>query len=94
MGVPVRVDPADLVAMSHELARVRAQLLGARRSLLGPVGDAAGIGATDHGIHPFVDRCQRGLVEVAADLDFVVRALVAAAATWQQTERSISGACR
>jgi hypothetical protein len=93
MGAPIRVDPAELEAVSQLLAGVRTQLLGARRTLLGPTSDTVGVEPVDRAVHGLIDRCQRGLVEVASDLQFLAAALAAAADRWRETDRAVGGAC-
>jgi hypothetical protein len=90
----VFVKPDELDEAARALARVRANLLEARGRLLGPTSDLLPVAHTDTAVQDFVDRCQRGLIGVAEDLDFTSRALVAAAATWRETERSVGKVCR
>jgi hypothetical protein len=90
----VLVDPDELTAIAREIAALRANLLEGRTAFVSPGGAYLGVEAVDRPVDDVLHRSQRGLVEVAADLDFVARSLDTAAATWRQTEHAVAGGCR
>jgi hypothetical protein len=94
MGVPIEVEPEQLDEMSGQMARVRLHLLGARESLVGLGGRTVEVQMVDQGTDTLVNRCQRGLIEVAADLQYVALALTNAAEEWRRTDGAVAGACR
>jgi hypothetical protein len=87
----VTVDPAALDELSRRLVGVRLQLLGARRSMSGPGLFAQPV---DQAADDLANRCQRGLIDVAAEVQFVALGLANAADVWRRTESAVGGACR
>ena len=87
----VTVDPAALDELSRRLVGVRGRLLGARESLTAP---SLFVQPVDQAAEDLAHRCQRGLVDVAAEVELVALGLANAAEVWRRTESAITGACR
>ncbi|MCW2569682.1 MAG: hypothetical protein JWN54_3779 [Mycobacterium sp.] len=87
----VTVDPAALDELSRHLVGVRGRLLGARESLTGP---GLFVQPVDQAADELADRCQRALIDVAAEVQFVALGLAHAAEVWRRTESAVAGACR
>jgi hypothetical protein len=90
----VTVDPAALDELSRRLAGVRTELLGARDSLAGAGGGSMVLQPVDQAADDLSCRCERGLVEVAAEVEFVALGLANAAEVWRRTESAVAGRCR
>jgi hypothetical protein len=87
----VTVDPVALDELSRRLVGLRGSLLGARESLVPP---SLFVQPVDQAAGDLAGRCQRGLIDVAAEVQFVALGLANAAEVWRRTESSVSGACR